>query len=632
MKELAYLERTRLVPWSKGESYFMSASTSFILKSKWCFIAVVAITFLALLPQIHFWFVRGKDWHGAYATLQGDEFLYSAYVNALIDGRPRRNDPFAGRDSTPNSPLPESTFSIQFVPSFVIARLARSFGASASSAFIGLIILTGLLGSLSLFWLLSSITGDERLAAVGVIFVLCLGALAAAQGVIGLFLKSGVILLGFPFLRRYQPAATFPLFFVFCALVWQALNHENKRRALIYATIAGLTLAVLVFSYLYLWTAAAAWLLCLAVLWLYLRPKGERFGALALFATTAALGAFALIPYAYLVSHRAANLEEAQTLVLTHWPDPFRAPELIGVLILIALVMGVRRGKIEPGDPRVVFASSFALLPIVLFNQQVLTGRSMQPYHFESFVANYAVLIALVIITALLYRPIKRRALLWIAVLCILWGAAEVSMPILANYRSNVAADEMVPVLLRLRDLSKQDGTFSSLRDRGKTSTLVFSPQRDVMGLLPTWAPQGTLLGMGSLDFGGASQNERKEMLHMFLYYSAADGGRLRELLNERAGDTFMSHYARMAIFGHERVVPLLRNHVDPIQPSEIEEEVRVYQAYSDSFSRDRVLQRPITYVVTRGDSDLSHVDQWYQRDAGEKFGQYDLFRLELRK
>jgi len=594
-------------------------------------LAATAILLLSLIPQIHFWFVRGRDWRGAYATLQGDEFLYSAYIDALIDGRPRRNDPFAGRDSTPKSPLPESTFSIQFIPSFIIAWLARACGASASTAFIVLIGVAGLLASLSLFWLLASITGDSKLAAVGVMFVLCLGALAGGQGLIGMLLKPGVVFLGLPFLRRYQPAAVFPLFFVFCALFWHALNFENKRRAWLYSTFAGLTLAVLVFSYLYLWTAAAAWLACLALLWLYLRPKGERRRSLGLLTITTAITIFALIPYAYLVSHRPASLDEAQTLVLTHRPDPFRGPEIIGALILVALVIGVRSGKVKRSEPRVIFGASFALLPLLLFNQQVLTGRSMQPYHFESFVANYAVLVGLVILAALLYQPIKSRSLLWIAALCFIWGVVEVSMPALANYRSNVAADEMVPVLLRLKELSKQDGTLASLRDQGRASTVVFSPERDVMGLLPTWTPQGTLLGMGGLDFGSGSQKERKELFYMYLYYSAADAGRLRELLNERTNDTFMNHYARVAIFGHERVVPMLSFDFKPVQEWEIEEEVSTYQAYADSFSREKVSLHPLTYVVTSGESNLSRVDLWYERDAGEKIGEYNLYRVRLR-
>lgn len=109
------------------------------------------MVFLSLLPQLHLWVVRGRDWNGAYVSLQGDEPLYSAYINALINGRPRRNDPYGAKDDTPASPLPESTFSIQVVPAYVISFLARTFGASASTAMIALLGATGLLASLSVF-------------------------------------------------------------------------------------------------------------------------------------------------------------------------------------------------------------------------------------------------------------------------------------------------------------------------------------------------------------------------------------------------------------------------------------------------------------------------------------------------
>jgi hypothetical protein len=594
-------------------------------------LAAVAIVLLSLAPQIHFWFDRGRDWHGAYATIQGDEFLYSAYINALIDERPRRNDPFAGRDSTPSSPLPESTFSIQFIPAFVIAWVARICRVSASTAFIVMMGVAGLLASLSIFWLLKCITGDNGLAAVGVMFVVCFGALAGAQGIVGLLLRPGVVFLGLPFLRRYQPAAVFPLFIVFCGFVWRALNAKHSQRARLYSIAAGLSLAVLIFSYLYLWTAAATWLTCLVLLWLYLQPNEERRRGLALFAMTGAIALVAGIPYALLVLRRASNLDEAQTLILTHRPDPFRAPEIIAIALLVLLVTVVRRGKVLRSDPRLIFAASFALLPLVLFNQQILTGRSMQPYHFESFVANYAVLVGLVIVVALFYQSIKRRTLLSIVAICVLWGAVEITMPVLANYSSNLTADQMVPMMLRLKELSKQDGTLSSLRDQGRATTLVFSPQRDVMALLPTWTSQGTLLGMGGLDFGSASQQERKELLYIWLYYSAADARHLRELLNGKSDDTFTNHYARIAIFGHERVVPMLSSNFRPVQPEEIEAEVRAYQSYADSFSREKVLLHPLTYAVTRGESDLSHVDLWYERDAGERIGDYNLYHLKPR-
>src|SRR5688572_18801082 len=120
-------------------------------KWKWCAAASLAIVVLSLIPQLHLWIVRGREWNGAYVSPQGDETLYSAYVNALIQGRPRKNDPFGGIDNSQNTPLPESTFSIQLVPAYAIALPARMFGLSASTAFIVLVAAAGFFASVSVF-------------------------------------------------------------------------------------------------------------------------------------------------------------------------------------------------------------------------------------------------------------------------------------------------------------------------------------------------------------------------------------------------------------------------------------------------------------------------------------------------
>jgi hypothetical protein len=610
----------------------VSASLSYFARWKWCALVSLVVLLLSLVPQIQLWFERGRDWNGAYASLQGDEYLYSAYINALIDGRPRRNDPFAGLDSTSKLPLPESTFSIQFVPAYAISLLARALGTSASAAFIVLTPAAGLLASLSIFWLLVSVTGNRKLAAVGVLLVLCCGALAGEQGLLAVFLnhKRSFFV---PFLRRYQPAAVFPLFFIFCAVIWRALTVENMRKARFHSSIAGLSFGVLVFSYLYLWTTAAAWLVCLALIWTYFRPATERRRNFELFAITGAIAIITLFPYAYLVSHRAASLDDVQVLTLTHQPDLLRIPEIIGALILIALILGIRRGRIETGESSAIFAGSFALVPFVVFNQQDLTGRSMQPFHFEAFAANYAVLVGLVILGGLLWRPFSNRALLRIAAFCLVWGVMEVTLPGLARSKVGVVEDQMVPVLLRLKELAKQDGTLTGLRAEGKTAGVVFSPHVQVMGLLPTWAPQGTLLGAGALDFGSASQTGRKELLYLHLYYSEVDAARFREFLNELSDDSYMNFYAPSVIFGDERILTLLTAHSKPIDPAEIEDEVQAYQTYTDSLSREEILQHPLSYLVTRGERepDLSHIDRWYECDAGERVGLYNLYHLKLR-
>ena len=598
---------------------------------KLCALTCLAMVLLSLIPQIHLWLVRGRDWNGAYVSLQGDEPLYSAYINALIEGRSRKNDPFGGKDNSSIAPRPESTFSIQFVPAYLIALPARAFGISASTAFIVLIAVAALLASLSVFWLLHNLAGDPRLAAAGTLFVLCLGCVVGRYGLFGTFLDIGVPAL--PFLRRYQPAAAFPLFFVFQLLVLRAFTSRNKRAARVSGILAGLTLAVLVFSYLYLWTGAVAWLACIGVLWLYFR-RSDRRKTLAVLTTIGGITALALVPYVYLLSLRPATLDEQQTLISTHLPDLLRAHEILGAGILVALIVGIRRGRIERTDPRLIHAASLMLLPFVVFNQQVLTGKMMQVFHYEVFVVSYSTLVGLLITLTLFWTPVPRRLLIWMAGLSLAWGVIVVALPArLVFVPLAIANDRNVPVLQRLKELSKQEGTLSDLQTSGQASTLVFSPRVALIALLPTWTSQGTLLDAGGVDFGSVTREERKQFFYMHLYYSKADTEVLRRVLNGWEDNPTMDRYARSMIFGHERITPALSLHFNPIQEDEVDQEVRAYQAYANSFSRAEVLKRPLAYAVVPADGnfDFANLDRWYDRDAGELVGAYKLYRLKLR-
>ncbi len=126
--------------------------------------------------------------------------------------------------------------------------------------------------------------------------------------------------------------------------------------------------------------------------------------------------------YTYLLSRLPTAVDKAQVLTLTHQPDLLRIPEMIGAVILVALSMGILKNKIPPAQPKAIFAASFGFLPFAVFNQQVITGRSIQPYHYEVLIANYVVLVGVVLSVRLLQPKITRRTALLIASACLLWG------------------------------------------------------------------------------------------------------------------------------------------------------------------------------------------------------------------
>src|SRR5262245_13143236 len=210
---------------------------------KWAFSAAVVVVIITSLPQLYLCYKRGPEWNGSYYYFDADEFAYSAYVNALIDGRPRRSDPYTGIDNGPY----ESLYSIQFIPAYLIAFPARMFGISASGSFIVLGTLVSVASALALFFLVFELTGNPMLSASAAIGVLCAGVLAS-QPPWGWYASS----MPFPFLRRYLPAFPFPFFFAMALFVWRALT----RTFLPWSLLAGLVFLVLIFSYFFLWTAA----------------------------------------------------------------------------------------------------------------------------------------------------------------------------------------------------------------------------------------------------------------------------------------------------------------------------------------------------------------------------------------
>src|ERR1044072_8614273 len=137
--------------------------------------AVVALAFITSIPQIYLWYVRGSEWNESCAYQDTDELPYAAYTNAIIDGRPRRNDPFTGNDNQQF----ETLFSIQFFPAYAIALPARLLGLSANTAFIILLPLATVAIALVTFWLLLELTNSIPLATAGAVGIIGLGTAAA---------------------------------------------------------------------------------------------------------------------------------------------------------------------------------------------------------------------------------------------------------------------------------------------------------------------------------------------------------------------------------------------------------------------------------------------------------------------
>lgn len=598
---------------------------------RWGVAAAIGLVVVSLVPQLHLWRERGRVWHGSDFSFFSDEAAYESYVNALIDGRPRLNDPYTGRDDSPATPQAESLFSIQFIPAYALALPARLFNLSAAAVFIILWPLAAFAATLALTRLLRAATGDEPAAAALALFALCFCT----------FIQKGVrtlrgletAYLPLPFLRRYLPALPFALFFVFCLLVWRALKTDERRASLADALFAGLTFALLVYSYFYLWTAAAAWLACLALVWLAASPRAERPRAARTLVVVAAIAAVSLAPYAWLLARRAPTMNAAQALVHTRAPDLFRTSELLGALALVLLLFGARRGRIAWRDRGALLAASFALTPFVVFNQQLLTGRALQPVHYEQYIANYVSLAALALAFVLVLNGraareglgrvcIPRKILASVALVSLAWAAFEVVVATRRAAHFNLRVDEMRPVSLRLSEMARADGEFEPGTGGRR---VVFCPDITQADRLPNVAPQAVLWSPHMFVFSGVTPSEERERLYRQLYYSDIDAERFADFISR-------PHPYRNAVFGWARAVNGLDATRAPLTPADLAAEGRAYAAYISSFTRERAAETPLSYVViAAGQTDPGNIDRWYARDAGERVGNYMIYRVKLR-
>jgi hypothetical protein len=344
-------------------------------------IAALFLTVFALYPQFKLLYLRGNDWQGSYAMNDIDEVAYASYLQALIDGRPRKNDPYTHRDDGVESPQDESLFSIQFATPYTVAIPARLLGLSGSTAMFVAGALAAFFAALACFWLVGRLTDDSWLAMTATLIVLCGGALAAGEGAINEILYEGTSYPYFPFLRRYIPAVPFSVFFAFIASVWQILNASEVKTKAVWCFASVFSFAFLVFSYFYLWTTAFAWFGCFGFIYLL-------FNAKELLAKTPELSknvksllavligcSVALGCYAFLLSQRSHTMDDVQLLVLTRDLDLWRVPEIVSYASLVMLVFGLILKILQPKHLSTIFAFSFAFVPIIVFNQQLRVVR-----------------------------------------------------------------------------------------------------------------------------------------------------------------------------------------------------------------------------------------------------------------
>ncbi len=632
-----------------------------LMKLRWRFglVAGIFMALFCLYPQMKMVYLRGSDWNGHYAYNDIDEVAYASYLRALIDGRPRKNDPYSGRDHATETPQPESLFSIQFAAPYTIAIPARIVGVEAPWAMTIAGALAGFLAALATFWLLGRVTGDNWYAMAAALGVFAFGTLAAGEGAVSEVFFDGFSYPYFPGFRRYIPALGMPAFFLFVGLIWKLVNRQlpvssrqfpvsdsdnglvsedgeaqladgalrqqvSSNPHVAYSLLAIASFAYCVYTYFYIWTTAAAFLGCVFLVWLIERPEGWKEDIKRLSAVgVGCVGV--LVPYGYLLSQRGETLDHIQLLVYTRMPDFFRFPEYLGFVVLLLIIVGIGFKLIQLKDRTVLFALSLSLVAFVIFNQQILTGRSLQPIHYQVFIGNYVAALAVFLAVGLLWRSKLGQGRTSVKIIssimlftAVVWGIVECHYTVRVLDEANIERDKGMLVAKRLEELGKQAA------DPHRQTVLSFD------GIfaddMPSVAPQNILWARHQHVFAGLSWEESKERYYQQLYYSGATEKTLDWLLK----NDFVS---QIALFGWGRHTDRLSVDSKPLSYGEVADEVAKFGHFVRNYSREQAARPLLAYVIIgNGDTtNRANLEKWYELGEGEHVGAHTIYSVRLR-
>jgi hypothetical protein len=286
-------------------------------------------------------------------------------------------------------------------------------------------------------------------------------------------------------------------------------------------------------------------------------------------------------------------------LEFTHQPDFARGPLIYGFLLAACLILRGWR------DPRITFAMSIALAPLLIFNQQIVTGLSLQPFHYEQFGVNYAVLCVLLVVLAnKKRRDLKLIATSLFAVLGVLYATAMAA----ETFPFNRQTDEVRAAAVGLSGA----GT-------------VFAKNVYLSTSIPSITTNPVLWARYMYTFSSIDRQEQKLRYFKYLYYSSIDSTELQQLLETN------QLTPRQEIFGSERANLMLARNALPITNADITEAVQEYSEFVQNFDRAQAMNPVLSYAVVEPEDKLDNLDKWYLRDGGELVGRFVIYRLTLK-
>jgi hypothetical protein len=405
------------------------------------FVLLAATALLYSWPNFAYYAAHGTRFFPATSF---DEDYYAALAVSTAAGRGLTVNPLLGRTS-PSAGL--GTEGLQFVPRFVTAGLVRLFGLGLAFGIISLVVpifvfLFAYRLSLSLarshIWALASACGLLLLP----FYLPPLH--ATASWLIHFFSPRGSaeapFLGGVRYTRRYNPALSAVVFYAFLLVHWRAA----KKRSVGLAIAAGLLGGLLFYCYIFFALSG----LVMACIWAaaaFILFRDSLRSAIA----GVGVQIFVAAPFFYLMLSGMHSFKNGFAI-------PSRTPwwpwtDILAIVVPLIVLFLYRRLTETP-----VWLLAVSVAPILCMNVQVLTGMSVEPWHYDAYiVVPLGIFVFSVVCGELLPSSlvIGRVAGVAVVALAITAGitAQHKTVRSLKQYSTAIAPDRLRPIFDQIR-------------------------------------------------------------------------------------------------------------------------------------------------------------------------------------
>ncbi len=331
-----------------------------------------------------------------------------------------------------------------------------------------------------------------------------------------------------------------------------------------------------------------------------------------------------LIPYGIMLSNRSTTIDNVQLLEFTHTPDFARVPIFIGIAVFVILGLGIRWKKIELKEHLTLFTAALALVPIVVHNHQIITGRSLQPVHYDLFTANYLAVLAFILAVRQFFKNTlrfevfqTRMAVAIIGLAAVAWGMVECHFTTRTYDGINIERDQGFDIARHLKGLGI----------KGDAQGMVLSYPIWLADDLPTNIPQPVLTAFHQNVFNEISNREARQRYYQYLYYQNTSSKQLEEEIKTGNFSPII------ALFGWGRYSNRLSFTFRPLTDREITEEAGYYNEYAANFDPRNSAKMVLSYIIVsnKRQTDLSNVDKWYERREEMKNTDFTLYKVKLK-